>query len=72
MGRLGGAVMSKFFFGSNVRVKQDSPSPYRGCTGVVIKIIEHDMVTVYEVKMDSYPDYLTQSNRLLENDLESY
>ncbi|MFC2018098.1 hypothetical protein ACFLTQ_02210 [Chloroflexota bacterium] len=72
MGRPKGAVMSKFFFGSSVRVKQDSPSPYRGCTGVVIKVIDHDFVTVYEVKMDSYPDYLTQSNRLLEDDLESY
>ena len=64
--------MSKFFFGSSVRVKRDSPSPYRGCKGVVIKVIDHDLVTFYEVKMESYPDYLAQSSRLLENDLEPY
>ena len=64
--------MPKFVLGSSVRVKLESPSPYRGYTGIVIKVIDHEFTAVYEVKMESHPNYLPQSNRFLEDDLESY
>ena len=64
--------MSKFVVGDRVRVRRESNSPYRGCVGIVIKLFIHDFAVVYEVKMESYPDYLSQSNRFFEDDLEPY
>jgi len=63
--------MSKFVFGSRVKVKRESTSPYHGCAGVVIKVISHEVADVYVVKMESYPDYLPQSNRFMDQDLEA-
>lgn len=62
--------MPKFVLGGKVRVKRESPSPYRGCDGIVIKVIDHEYTAVYEVKTESHPSYLPESNRFLENDLE--
>jgi len=62
--------MSKFLLGHKVRVKAESPSPYHGCKGIVIKVINHEFNTIYEVKTESHPAYLSQSNRFLESDLE--
>lgn len=63
--------MSKFVVGNKVRVRRESSSPYRGCVGIVIKLFIHDFAIVYEVKLDSYPGHLSQSNRFFEEDLES-
>ena len=63
--------MAKFVLGGKVRVRTNSHSPYRGCTGIVIQIFDHDFVVVYQVKMESYPSHLAQSGRFLEGDLES-
>ena len=62
--------MAKFVVGDKVRVQQQSSSPYRGCVGIVIKMIDHGFAIVYEVKMESYPNYLTESNRFFEADIE--
>jgi len=62
--------MAKFVVGDKVRVLQQSYSPYRGCVGMVIKAIDHGFTIVYEVKMESYPNHLTQSNRFFEGDIE--
>lgn len=62
--------MPKYVLGSNVKLKMESPSPYRGCTGIVIKVIDHEFTAVYEIKLDSHPSYLPSSNRFLEEDLE--
>jgi len=62
--------MAKFVVGSKVRVRQQSPSPYRGCVGTVIKSINHDFAVVYEVKMESYPTHLAESNRFFEDDID--
>ncbi len=62
--------MAKFVVGDKVRVLRQSSSPYRGCVGVVIKSIDHGFAIVYEVKMESYPNHLTESNRFFEEDIE--
>ena len=62
--------MPKYVLGAKVRVKRDGPSPYHGCDGIVIKVIDHEFTSVYEVKTESHPNYLPQSNRFMENDLE--
>lgn len=61
--------MAKFAVGDKVRVQQSS-SPYRGCVGTVIKSISHEFAVVYEVKMESYPNHLAESNRFFEGDIE--
>ena len=61
--------MAKFVVGDKVRVQQSS-SPYRNRVGTVIKSIDHGFTAVYEVKMESYPAHLTESNRFLEQDIE--
>ena len=63
--------MPKFVLGGRVRVRRESSSPYRGCAGIVIKVFDHEFAVVYEVKMESCPAHLVQSNRFLEDDLES-
>jgi hypothetical protein len=62
--------LARFVVGDKVRVRQQSSSPYRGCVGIVIKSIDHGFVIVYEVKMESYPSHLTESNRFFEADID--
>lgn len=62
--------MARFIVGDKVRVQQSSSSPYRGCVGIVIKTIDHGFAVVYEIKMESYPNHVTESNRFLEGDIE--
>lgn len=62
--------MPKYVLGKTVRVREDSPSPYHGSTGIIIKVIDHEFISAYDVKLDSHPNYLPPSNRFIESDLE--
>jgi transcription antitermination factor NusG len=62
--------MPKFEKGDKVRVRSDSTSPYKGCTGVVEGVIKEESGFLYIVQFGRSGD-LALTDNFMEEDLQT-
>ena len=62
--------VSKFERGDRVKVRPDSASPYKGCTGTVETIVKQESSSLYTVQLAKSGD-LALTDNFPERDLET-